>query len=57
MSLISDGLQPQLYSFCELIISQQSDPSGREAVCHDNFKIEGGKMGATRGRESMPSCV
>ena len=43
-SLISDGLQPQLYSFCELIISQQSDSNGREAVCHDNFEIEGGKL-------------
>ena len=57
MSLISDGLQPQLYSFCELIISQQNDSGGREAVCHNNFKIEGGKMGATGGSESMPSCV
>ena len=32
-------LYPQLYSFCELIISQQSDSSGSGAVCHDNFKI------------------
>ena len=34
-------LYPQLYSFCELIISQQSNSSGKEAVCYDNFKIEG----------------
>ena len=38
------GLQPQLYSFCELIISQQSDSSSREAICHDNFKIEEEKL-------------
>lgn len=37
-------------------MSQQSDPNGKEVVCHDNFKIRG-KMGATRGRESMSSCV
>ena len=57
-SLISNGLQPQLYSFYELIISQQSDPSSREAVCHDNFKIEGEKWVQLEGeRESMSSCV
>ena len=26
-----------------MIISQQSNSSGREAVCYDNFKIEGEK--------------
>ena len=35
----------------------QNDSSGGEAACHDNFKIEGEKMGATRGRESISSCV
>ena len=42
-SLISDSLQPQLYSFCELIISQQSDSCSKGVVFHDNFKIEGEK--------------
>ena len=56
-SLISNGLQPQLYSVNELIGFQQNDSSSREAICHNNFKIERGKMGATGGRESMPSCV
>ena len=56
-SLIFDGLQPQLYSVSELIGFQQNDSSGREAVCHNNFKIERRKMSATGGRESMPSCV
>ena len=54
---ISDGLQPQLYNFYELIISQQSDPNGKEAICHNNFKIDGGKMGAIGGRESMSSSM
>ena len=57
-SLISDGLQPQLYSFYELIISQQSDPSGREAVCHDNFKIERKNWVQLEGeREYVQLCV
>ena len=56
MSLISDGLQPQLYSFCELIISQQSDPSGRKAVFHDNFKIKGEKWVQLEG-ERVCNCV
>ena len=55
MSLISDGLQPQLYSFCELIISQQNDSSGREAVCHNNFKIEGGKWVQLEGERVCPA--
>ena len=52
-SLISNGLQPQLYSFCELIISQQSE----ETVCHDNFKIEGGKLVQLEGERVCPVYV
>ena len=37
------GLQPQLYSISELIEFQQNDSSGKEAICHDDFKIEGEK--------------
>ena len=39
-SIISDGLQPQLYSVSELIGFLQNNSSYREAVCHNNFKIE-----------------
>ena len=52
---MSDGLQPQLYSFCELIISQQNDPSGRETVFHDNFKIEGEKWVQLEGERVCPA--
>ena len=53
-SLIFDGLQLQLYSISELIVFQQNDSSGGEAVCHDNFKIEGEKWVQLEGeRESM----
>ena len=40
-SLISDGLQLQLYSISELTAFQQNDSNGREIVCYDNSKIEG----------------
>ena len=39
-SLISDGLQLQLYSISELTAFQQNDSNDRETVCHDDFKIE-----------------
>ncbi|KAL0016160.1 hypothetical protein SO802_003229 [Lithocarpus litseifolius] len=47
----------QRYSFCELIISQQSDPSGREAVCHDKLKIEGKNECNWREKEYAQLCV
>ena len=53
-SLISDGLQPQLYSFCELTISQQSDSNSRGVVFHDNFKIEGKKWVQLEGKRVYP---
>ena len=56
-SLVSDGLQPQLYSFCELMGFQLNDPSGREAVSHDNFEI-GGENGCNwREREYIQPCI
>ena len=48
-------LYPQLYSFCELIISQQSNSSGKEAVCYDNYKIEGKKWVQLEGERVCPA--
>ena len=46
-----------MYSIDELIVFQQNDSSGGEAICHNNFKIKREKMDATEERESMSSCV
>ena len=54
-SLISNGLQPQLYSISELIGFQQNDSSGKEAVCHNNFKIEGEKWVQLEGEKVCPA--
>ena len=52
------GLQLQLCSISELIVLQQNDFSGGEAVCHDNFKIEGEKWVELEGeREYVQLCV
>ena len=34
---------------------QQNDSSGREAVCHDNFKIEGEKWVQLEGERVCPT--
>ena len=57
-SLISNGLQPQWCSINEQTKSLQNDFSGREAVCHDNFKIEGKKwVQLEEEREYAQLCI